>query len=105
MLHILRPVCIAFLVVELASFDEWLRVNDGEVAMKRRFLILKEGTAALDVTGCLAFGLFFLDGKDLAFWITSNLPGVYKVGQLLGWCVKAGHELVMELIVVCSEET
>lgn len=70
--------------------------------MKRRFLILEQTAAALYVARLLTFGLFIVQGHNPAFGITSNLPRVHKFQQILGGFVVTGHELVMELVVICS---
>jgi len=73
--------------------------------MEWRLLVLEQSAATLNVAGLLTLGFFRNNRMDLAFWITGDLPRIDEVCQFLGWFVVNCHKLIMELVIVGSQET
>lgn len=73
--------------------------------MEWRLLVLEQSAATLNVAGLLTLGFFRNNRMDLAFWITGDLPRIDEFGQFLSWFVLSCRKLIMELVIVGSQET
>lgn len=105
MLHVLGCTGLTILVIDFTGLDERLGINNGKVPMEWRLLVLEQSAATLNVAGLLTLGFFRNNRMDLAFWITGDLPRIDEFGQFLSWFVLSCRKLIMELVIVGSQET